>query len=371
MAGGPPVIVLIHGLGLKEGEQLEFDKWKEALDRGLSQVPGFSDARIRMAYYSDELHPEVHRMGGGGVDESRRHTPGSSPSPAAPLDPTSAAEEAEERLLDELLRRYWELHTEKSQEVAAEQAATGELGPRRRAVTQLPAAQLAADETYHAFVRDLVKYFGLGHREPVNAKLTAQLDAVEPDVPLLLISHSLGTIVAYDVLATGAYPIDTWLTLGSPLGYTQELQGKLRVWLDELDEPQAIALAQAGAKFEETAAWIANTLGTAKQQIDSFFRRQDPTALVRRDVYRLPAPSFPDGSVDRWFNIYDRSDPVAAPPIVGRPALTGTYLSAGRQRVYDVAITNPGNHPHSEVGYLESLQTVWLVRDFLLRTALR
>ena len=56
--------------------------------------------------------------------------------------------------------------------------------------------------------------------------------------------------------------------------------------------------------------------------------------------------------------------------IVGQPALTHLYLDDGRQRVYDVPIRNPRHDnpdPHSEVGYLESLQTSGLIQDFLLR----
>lgn len=42
-------------------------------------------------------------------------------------------------------------------------------------------------------------------------------EAIQPDT-VLVVGHSLGTVVAYEVLCAGAHPVDTFVTLGSPLG---------------------------------------------------------------------------------------------------------------------------------------------------------
>src|SRR5439155_20466180 len=83
--GAKPAIVLIHGLGLKVSETDELDKWKGALESNLANEPGFAVADLRMAYYSDELHPEVHR-----IDAARRR--GAAPE-AATLTAQAAVEE--------------------------------------------------------------------------------------------------------------------------------------------------------------------------------------------------------------------------------------------------------------------------------------
>jgi hypothetical protein len=151
------------------------------------------------------------------------------------------------------------------------------------------------------------------------------------------------------------------------LGYTQDLQHRLRHWLKDLSPEQCVALANTGGQIEETVAWLQSTVEGARAQINGFlsvFRRAVPG---RREVYQLPPPQYPDGKVDHWHNLYDPTDPVAAPPGLGDPTLADEYLSDGRERVHDITITNLGGHPHSEVGYLEAPQTVRLVRDFLLR----
>lgn len=369
MAQPAPVIILVHGLGLKEGESQEFSKWKSVLDEGATGFPGYDAAAVEMAYYSDELHPEVRVSG---RRATRRGEAGAAVS-------SSELAAVEEQVVDALSARYWEYATDKARRRAAIDAeARSPVQPsplarrgatRRRETTALPAVELQPGEAYRTFIRDVIKYFGLGHREPVNAKLTARLDAVPKGAPVLLVSHSLGTIVSYDVLVTGAYTVDTWVTLGSPLGYAQDLQAQLPGWINELKPEQLVQLAGAGAHVEEAVAWVAETVNDSKERIESFFKklRRRGAPSLRRDVYALPPAQFPDRRVERWYNIHDLSDPVAAPPVIGHPALADKYLSEKRERVYDIAVHNPGSDAHSEVGYLSTLQMVWLVKDFLLR----
>lgn len=380
MPGTTPAIILIHGLGLKEGEEQEFRKWKEALNRHLGDDQRFATAELRMAYYSEELHPEVHVVRAATGSGSQRRGPRGQVGTALP----AATAIVEENVVDVLEQNFWDYAAQQERTQITEDAAAGvapaeEAGgsvrrrrgrPTRRAATQLPDVEIAPGQTYRAFVRDVIKYFGLGHREPVNAKLAAELDAVAGR-PTLLVSHSLGTIVSYDVLAAGNHRIDCWITLGSPLGYAQEVQGKLRTWLENLEPEEAVRLANVGAHVEETVAWVKDTADAARKQIDGFFSglRRRGGASRRRGAYMLPAPQFPDGKVDNWFNIFDPADPVASPPYIGDPTLADEYLSGGRERVFDITITNAGGHPHSEVGYLEAHQTTWIVKDFLLRHA--
>ena len=366
-----PLIVLIHGLGLKEGEQQEFDKWKGALDRGLADDPRYAEAELRMAYYSAELHPEVHVV----AQATTRRRRGAAPAPL----PADSVEGIEEVVTDLLEQRFWEeVARQQRVEGSADASADGGASPaptrRRRSsatptapvVTQLPDIEVTPGQPYRAFVRDVLKYFALEHRGPVNAKLEAEL-AAGADRPVMLISHSLGTIVAYDVLMAGSYKLDTLVTLGSPLGWVQMVQDNLAGWLADLDPRKAVELAEVGARVEDAVAWTAQTIESARKGIEELLAPFRPRRRTRRGAYILPKPRFPSEAVPRWFNVYDPTDPVAAPPVFGDPRLVDKYLSDDRERVFDVAITNTGGHPHSEVGYLEALQTVWLVKDFLQR----
>lgn len=366
-----PLIVLIHGLGLKEGEQHEFDKWKSALDRGLADDARYAEADVRMAYYSAELHPEVHVVAEVSAQSRRRSAP-------APL-PTDSVAGIEEALTDLLEERFWkDVARQQRAEAAASPTAADALPPtpgrRRRSatttapvLTQLPDIEVRPGQPYRAFVRDVIKYFALQHRGPVNARLEAALVAAGPDQPILLVSHSLGTIVAYDVLLAGSFKLDTWITLGSPLGWVQRLQENLDGWLRDLDPERAVSIAEVGARIEDAVAWTKQMIDAARNRIEDVLAQFGTRRRVRRGTYVLPKPRYPSEAVTRWFNIYDPTDPVAAPPIFGDPRLVDKYLADDRERVYDIAITNRGGHPHSEVGYLHALQTVWLVKDFLQR----
>jgi hypothetical protein len=361
-----PVILLVHGLGLKKSREHEFSKWKDALESGLANVAGYAGCRMQMAYYSDELHPEV-RTRRSGTGHRRTALPPRTDGRAAQV--TAVEERAAEALAD-LFLRYQATRAREQQAADGTPPAQagGRVPGRRRGVTPLPPVTLAADEDYRTFVRDVMKYFGLGHREPVNMTLTDVLDAVPDGTPILLISHSLGTVVSFDVLTAGTYRIDTWITLGSPLGWVQDLQAKLPDWLTEMKPEHLVRLTGAGAQVEEAAVWVAEQADAARGHIRDFFARLPRPG--RRAMYALPRPLFPADKVERWFNIFDPADPVAAPPIVGHATLADIYLDGERERVFDIPIRNTPRDPHSEVGYLTALQTVWLVNDFLLRHGL-
>src|SRR5690606_2596620 len=54
-----PVVVMIHGRGVKAGFDREFSTWKRALETNLGDEPAFLAAHLRLAYYSDDLYPEL------------------------------------------------------------------------------------------------------------------------------------------------------------------------------------------------------------------------------------------------------------------------------------------------------------------------
>jgi hypothetical protein len=76
-----------------------------------------------------------------------------------------------------------------------------------------------AAEIMRAFIKDVHAYFHDGIREPIKDRLRAELDSIPRGTPVALISHSMGTVIALDVLMSDRRRVDWWLTLGSPLGF--------------------------------------------------------------------------------------------------------------------------------------------------------
>jgi hypothetical protein len=340
-----PVLVLVHGRGVKAGLEKELATWKVALEANLGGDPAFEAADLRMVYYADDLYPELRLR------------------PQAVSEAEVDEDLVKGQVLAELLTRYREYEAALARDriVSTPSASTLML----QAVHPLPPVRVGTGELYDPFVLDVIKYFSLGYREPITARLEEAL--VEAgDAPVLLITHSLGTVVAYDVLTTRSVHVDTWITLGCPLGFVEDIQARLPEWMDELPPDTWAAVGQAATTVQETVT-------AAKERIESFVgglrRRLHLEALLTpQSLHRLSPKQFPIGKVDRWYNVFDPLDPVTNPPAVGDPTIADEFLADGLERVYDIQVRNPRRpETHSEVGYLEALQTAWIVRDFLLR----
>jgi hypothetical protein len=125
------------------------------------------------------------------------------------------------------------------------------------------------------FVSDTVKYFfrvqsnGVAVRQEIQQKLRHTL--VEVKGPLVVISHDLGALIAYDVLSDRHLPeIDVRLliTLGSPLGYAEILlpdqpaltkPKPVQQWYNFVDPVDAIALDADLAENFRWASTVENT----------------------------------------------------------------------------------------------------------------
>ena len=153
-----------------------------------------------------------------------------------------------------------------------------------------------ADQFMRWFVKDTAAYFLQPKtREKIRDRLRAQLPT--GDKPFILVAHSQGTIVSFDVLIEerDRANVSLFVTLGSPLGI-REVQDKIK--------------AERGKEFE------------------------------------LQVPV----QVERWRNFADRFDPVAIDT-----KLANDFKPRGSVRVHDELILNKETlraNPHSAVGYL-------------------
>lgn len=117
--------------------------------------------------------------------------------------------------------------------------------------------------------------------------------------PHLVVSHSMGSVIAYDCLKRVADcpPVDGLITIGSPLGL-DEIQDRLR------------------PEWSRTEGF--------------------PSARLRGN----------------WVNVYDRLDPAAALD----PILANDYQKAGNHKIEDVNEQNHGLWRHSITKYLAGAQ---------------
>ena len=158
---------------------------------------------------------------------------------------------------------------------------------------------------FGSMVRDLGPYLAGETREAILDRVTQRLDE-ERGRPLCVISHSMGTIVALDAILHWDGEVDTFVTLGAPLGWEH-----LKVWLGR--------------------------------------------------------PAYPV-NVRRWFNLYDRLDNVALPDRAisdDYPTAEGGRLIIDRQ-VRDNYAPNGDRDPHHWYGYLTSPELVDIVCHFWL-----
>ena len=131
-------------------------------------------------------------------------------------------------------------------------------------------------------------------RQELRSRLLRELAAASAQADkVLIVSHSMGTMVAYDVLRNcpGCPQVDTLITLGSPLGI-QEVQ-------DEL------------------------------------------VAVDAKEV------DFPAAKLNRWINIYDPLDPVCG----ADPKISNDFRPVGGKRVEDVKESNWGSWRHTITHY--------------------
>jgi hypothetical protein len=102
-------------------------------------------------------------------------------------------------------------------------------------------AQLRSSMSF--MLRDLVPYLEGRTRDPIRERIMSQLDAARDKTPLCVVSHSMGTVVALDSVMAWGGPVDTFVTLGAPLGweYVKEALGRpvfppnIRRWFNLYD----------------------------------------------------------------------------------------------------------------------------------------
>ncbi|MFC1508878.1 alpha/beta hydrolase [Candidatus Omnitrophota bacterium] len=300
------IIIGIHGLGNKPPRKVLRKWWKKSLCDGLKRI-GHNRLffRFDMVYWADIMHE-------------------------APLDLNEKDKENEFYIEEP----YVPPQTDNDKE-------PGEF--RKKVLDfiekQLDKIMLNDDLTVnYSFVTDLIIrhffkelgcYFAMGNEDkqdscpPVKDATDTRLKEIlmkHKGKEILLISHSMGTIVAYDVLTQVGQeiPVDTFVTMGSPLGLPAII-GKLAAERTKI----------TGTKFEART---------------------------------------PENVVSQWFNFSDLEDKIAFNYNLGDDYKENTHKVLARDMIVYNNYTIDGNrNPHKAYGYLRTPELAQVIDDFLNR----
>lgn len=170
-------------------------------------------------------------------------------------------------------------------------------GPVKKAIIR----KAAMEAYYYLFDKEYQRADGARYqvRRELRDRLVKDLRAArEVADKVIIVSHSMGTMIAYDVLRNvpDCPPVDTLFTLGSPLGIT-EVQDELR-------------------------------------------------AVDAKDV------DFPAAKLRRWVNVFDPLDPICG----ADPRFANDYAPVDGRHVEDVEESNWGDWRHTITHYLAGLR---------------
>jgi hypothetical protein len=230
-------VVCIHGISQEyESRETLLKEWTPALCGGVSNAGGqLSEADVDMAFYGEMFRPAGETKGGFQIP---------------PFRPGDLSDPFEQELLANI---FDSLETSTTSE---------DITKGNRTVAYM--LQVLANTPY--FGRKLqnlvIWYLKQVHRyvsEP-NVRQSAQrslLKTIAPDTRVV-VAHSLGSVVAYEVLCERTeLSVDTLLTIGSPLGLPALLPrllppadkggkwpGQVRKWVNIADATDVVALAK-------------------------------------------------------------------------------------------------------------------------------
>lgn len=255
VTGQEVTVIYVHGAGNKPPRDVLKRQWDNDLF-GRDMGP-----RTRMAHYADLLHAQPEAIGFdlSTPDEALAALAAVTGAPVTALGAGSAGDQvmaAQEAKVfagltpgGQQLALSLSIHMASraaSQQLTLEESDTGILP------LPAPVRRLLLRQLLQRLIPDADSYIFTDKRNAIQDRLRQALDAVAG--PVVVVSHSLGTIIAYDVLsdprfATRAVPL--LVTLGAPLGYTEiqdviahplRIPAPVALWANFADPLDIIAL---------------------------------------------------------------------------------------------------------------------------------
>ena len=308
-----PHVTFIHGIANKPPADELIRIWRRALESAPAPLPlGSLSVSSSMVYWADLLYAEPEQDTGAfeGVHENTAAAIDGAGGPPPP-EPRTPEERA---FLASLRAKMTALSDEQINSGAAPDVPPEPHGQLER----VPLPWFIKKWFLDAFLRDVHHYlfditFAPPGKQPVPIQRTIRqrfvdtLSAATVTRPHVVVSHSLGTVIAYDCLkrVTECPAVDGLITLGSPLGL-DEIQDKL--------QPE----------------WTR-------------------------------ADGFPNKRAKVWANQYDLLDPVCGVD----PALGDDFRRRGLSAVEETMVRNDGKWRHSIVKYLRQPDLARVLRRML------
>lgn len=309
-----PHVTFIHGISNKPPADDLLRIWRSALANADEPLPlGDLGVSTSMVYWADLLYekPEEDLSAYEGVLENTAEAIDGAGDASLPT-PRTPQETAFLRGLRAQMTA-----------LSDEELATTELPPvptePQGALERVPLPWFIKKRVLNAYLRDVHHYLfdvefappgkPLVHiQQTIRKRFVEALGAANVSAPHIVISHSMGTVIAYDCLkrVDDCPAVDGLITLGSPLG------------LDEIQD-----------------------------QLQPEWTRND---------------GFPHTKVQGgWANLFDRLDPVCG----FDPNLANDYRKGGAAAVEDMAVQNNGAWRHSATKYLRQPSFCSLLRRML------
>ena len=300
------VIIGIHGLGNKPPEKLFKKWWKYSIREGLKAI-GHSNLflKFEMVYWAHYFYREPYNL-----NITDKNNPGYLIEPYAPALENAAhahtAQKLKQKVLDYLEKQVNELFL------------TDDMSINFSSVTDL---------ILQYFFKELDAYYSKIYIDNDKVEIKLMKDVIRDRLlqqlkkhkgkQIMLIAHSMGSIIAYDVLTHLAkdIEIDTFVTIGSPLGIPV-IRGKI---------------------FSEV-----NGNSDAKQSLKT-----------------------PENIVRNWFNFSDLDDKVALNyDLADNYEPNSSNIKVIDHVVYNNYEFDGERNPHKIYGYLRTHELAKVIHDF-------
>jgi len=301
-----PLIIGIHGLSNKPEQSILKEFWKTSICEGLTKNQDVSNPQFdfELVYWADEMYKYPLQR-----DENFASDDLYNEEPYVEAEPNTL-KPRKEYFLDELFS------------VASE--ATGAISSALNIDAPM---SLVADLVMKAKLKDLYTYYTNAQKAEKLRGLLKNVLQGHQDRKVMLVAHSMGSIIAYDTLtlmgkAPSTYGLDSFITIGSPLGM-QIVKDRI---VDENPDRGP----------EEN-------------------RLRTPTAVKAQ-----------------WVNFADRRDPVAIDPKLkndfgpnGSGVSVRDDMVLNDYRILKAGRPEPEKNPHKSYGYLCTPEFSALVKKFL------
>ncbi|MGD9489474.1 MAG: hypothetical protein AB7W47_15755 [Calditrichaceae bacterium] len=207
ITGKERIVIGIHGLNNKPPRELLHLWWKQAIQEGLARIGHHEELfTLEIAYWANLLHPEPLNPN---IKDAKNLLYIEAPYVRGNPDSVKVKPNLKKkRMLDKIERRLDEMFFDEDSFLNYD------------FISDLIIRNMFKDlDIYYNRDCPVKTNFGLCAREAIRIEL-ADLLIRHRNKKILLIAHSMGSIIAYDVL-TQVVPdiqIDTMITIGSPLG---------------------------------------------------------------------------------------------------------------------------------------------------------